>query len=204
MFEKKASTQYPINELLAQRWSGRAYDPDRKLSEQQLITLLEAARWAPSCFGDEPWRFVVCDRHTDKPAWDRVLECLTEKNQSWARQAPLFMLVCASSVFAQNDKPNRWGAYDTGAAAMSLSVQATEMGLMVHQMGGFDSDKITLAFAIPDRFIPIAVMAVGYQLPLEKIPDDMMQRELAARKRKPFGDSFFSGVWGKPLADREL
>jgi nitroreductase len=204
MFEKKASTQYPINELLAQRWSGRAYDPDKELSEQQIITLLEAARWAPSCFGDEPWRFVVCDRHSHEASWNSVLNCLTEKNQSWAKQAPVLILICASSVFAHNDKPNRWGAYDTGAAAMSLCVQATEMGLMVHQMGGFDADNIRVEFAIPDTFIPIAVMAVGYQLPLAKIPDDMKERELAERKRKPFGDNFFSGKWGKPLADREL
>jgi nitroreductase len=87
---------------------------------------------------------------------------------------------------------------------MSLCVQATEMGLMVHQMGGFDADNIRVEFAIPDTFIPIAVMAVGYQLPLEKIPDDIKERELAERKRKLFGDSFFSGEWGKPLSDRAL
>lgn len=200
MFEKQASTQYPINSLLARRWSGRAYDPAREVTHEQIITLLEAARWAPSCFGDEPWRLIVCKRATNESAWQAVLECLTEKNRAWAKHAPLLVVISANSLFASNDKPNKWGRYDTGAAAMSICVQATEMGLMVHQMGGFDADKTRTAFAIPEQFTPIAMMAVGYQLPEDRIPDDIKEREYAERKRRPLGENFFDGEWGKPVS----
>jgi nitroreductase len=204
MFEKKASTQYPINELLAQRWSGRAYDTQKEVSARQIIPLLEAGRWAPSCFGDEPWRFIICNRSTNQVAWSKALDCLTEKNRCWANAAPLLIVICASTVFAQNDKPNKWGVYDTGAAAMSICIQATEMGLMAHQMGGFDADKIRTVFTIPDKIIPIAVMTVGYQLAVDSIPDDMKEREFAARKRKALGDCFFEGEWGKPVECNEI
>ncbi|MEX2354140.1 MAG: nitroreductase family protein [Gammaproteobacteria bacterium] len=200
MFEKQARTQYPINSLLARRWSGRAYDPARELAHEQIMSLLEAARWAPSCFGDEPWRFIVCNRATAEPAWQNVLECLTEKNRAWAQNAPLLMVISANTLFRSNDKPNKWGRYDTGAAAMSICVQATDMGLMVHQMGGFDADKTRTVFAIPDQFTPVAMMAVGYQLPEDKIPEDMKEREYAERKRSPLADSFFDGEWGKPIS----
>src|SRR5690606_32607298 len=117
---------------------------------------------------------------------------------------PLLIVICASTVFAQNDKPNKWGAYDTGASAMSMCIQATEMGLMAHQMGGFDADRIRTVFAIPDKFNPIAVMTMGYQLSVDRIPDDMQEREFAARKRKVLGESCFEGEWGKPLTDKSL
>jgi nitroreductase len=181
---------------LARRWSGRAYDPDKPPSNEQLVTLLEAARWAPSCFGDEPWRFIVCDRKTDPSAWRKTFDCLTEKNQSWAGNAPVLIVITAGTQFERNGKPNRWGAYDTGAAAMSLCVQATEMGLMIHQMGGFDPDRTREAFSIPEQFVPMAMMAVGYQLPEEKIPEGMKEREYAKRNRKPLGECFFKGEWG--------
>ena len=197
MLEKKASTQYPINELLASRWSGRVYDSERTLSREQVIILLEAARWAPSCFGDEPWRFIICNKATDEVIWNKAIACLGEGNQAWAKDAPLLTIISANSLFAHNDKPNKWGEYDSGAAAMSLCIQATEMGLMVHQMGGFDPDKARSKFAIPDQFKPIAMMTVGYQMSLENIPEDMKERELGERNRKPLGECFFEGEWGK-------
>lgn len=199
MFDKKASTQFPINELLASRWSGRAYDPDRPLTSQQLITLMEAGRWAPSCFGDEPWRFIICDRASNNTAWEQAFDCLVEGNQAWARQAPVLVIITADTQFEHNGKPNKFGQYDTGAAAMSICLQATDMGLMAHQMGGFDPAKASETFAIPERYVPIAMMTLGYQLAKAHIPEDMKERELAERKRKPLGDCFFDGVWGRGI-----
>lgn len=199
MFEKKASTQYPINTLLASRWSGRAYDPDKFLSQEDIVTLVEAARWSPSCFGDEPWRMILCNKAVEKSDWQKAFECLMEGNQGWAKDAPLLIIISFDTQFGHNDNPNRWGSYDTGAAAMSLCVQATEMNLMTHQMGGFDPEKARSTFNIPDRFTPIAMMTVGYQLAKENLPEDMKERELSDRTRKPLGDCFFNGEWGKGI-----
>jgi nitroreductase len=149
MFDKKAQTQVPINDLLSRRWSGRAFDPARKLSGEQIVALLDAARWSPSCMGEQPWRWVVCNKDTSPEAWQNAFDCLFEGNQVWATHAPVLILAVACMRFSANDKPNRWGQYDTGAASMSLCVQATDMGLMVHQMGGFDPDRAKRLFAIP-------------------------------------------------------
>jgi len=199
MFEKKAETQVAIDDLLARRWSGRAFDPDRPLARDQITALLEAARWAPSCFGDEPWRFIVFDRETNRRAWQQAIDCLSDGNRAWAGDAPLLLLVVAGTRFNRRDGDNRWGQYDTGAAAMSLCVQATSMGLMVHQMGGFDRDAAVTTFAVPESFEAMAMMAVGYQLPLDAIPEDRKDRELAPRRRDPLGEHFYNGTWGEPL-----
>jgi len=157
MFEKPASTEVPIAAPLARRWSGRAFDPDRPVSHEVLLALCEAARWALSCYGDEPWRFVIWDRCGDPDHWARAFAALAEGNRAWARDAPILMLAAAATVFARDGRANRWGAYDTGAAGMSLCVQATESGLMVHQMGGFDPERLRLAFAPLACGVPRAV-----------------------------------------------
>ncbi|HKK15729.1 MAG TPA: nitroreductase family protein [Gammaproteobacteria bacterium] len=196
MFDKKAKTSIPINPLIASRWSGRAFDPDKSVAAEQLLRLVEAARWAPSCFGDEPWRFIICNKSTNPQAWQSALECLSEGNRAWAFNAPLLLLSVADSVLSRNNKPNRWAQYDTGAAAFSLCIQATEDGLMVHQMGGFDIDRARQEFSVPDAFTPMAMMAVGYQLPLERIEGELRDRELSERRRNPVGNNFFNGIWG--------
>lgn len=199
MFEKRAETRVPVQETLARRWSGRAFDPARPVGRKQLIALFEAARWAPSCFGDQPWRYVVCDRVEDEAAWARAWNCLAEGNQAWARNAAVLMLVAADTRFTHNGAPNRWGPYDAGAATMSLCVQATDMGLMVHQMGGFDADRARAAFNVPERFVPMAMVALGYQLAEKDIPQDLWEREYAPRQRRPLEQSFFAGDWDRAM-----
>src|SRR5690554_1449506 len=137
MIDKRAKTSVPINDLIARRWSGRAYNPDKAVTRTQIQILVEAARWAPSCYGDQPWRYIVCDKNSNEPAWKNAFSCLSAGNQGWAVNAPVLILAIADSILSKNGKPNRWGQYDTGAATMSLSIQATELGLMIHQMGGF-------------------------------------------------------------------
>lgn len=199
MFDKKADTQVPINDLIARRWSGRAYDPKRRVEQKDILALIEAARWAPSCFGDQPWRYIICDKNINRPAWDNAFSCLAEGNQSWARDAPVLILASADSILSRNGNPNRWGQYDTGAASMGLCIQATELGLMVHQMGGFNADKARELFSIPEQYTPMAMMAIGYQLPLNEITEEVKERELTGRSRKPLSEHFFNGSWGKPL-----
>lgn len=199
MFEKRASTAVPVEEIIARRWSGRSYDPARPVEREKLIALLEAARWAPSCFGDEPWRYLIWDRDADPDHWRRAFDCLTEGNRSWAGAAPILMLSVADSVFMKNAKANRWGQHDTGAASMSLALQATALGLMVHQMGGFDAERIRAEFGIPERYACMAAITVGYQLPESAIPDEQREREYAPRARRPLGQSFFRGTWENPF-----
>jgi nitroreductase len=109
-------------------------------------------------------------------------------------------VVAADTRFRHNDEPNRWAQYDSGAAAMSLCVQATTLGLMAHQMGGFDAARAAAVFAIPERCTPMAMFTVGWQLTLADIPQDMRERELAPRQRRPLGDLFFASTWGNRLA----
>ncbi len=201
MFNKEIETKVTIHELIASRWSGRAYDSSKMLSREQIISLVEAARWAPSCFGDQPWRFIIFDKATNKVGWDKALSCLVEGNRGWAKDAPLLLLACADSVLSQNGKPNRWGQYDTGAASLNLSLQAAALGLMVHQMGGFDAAKTEAEFSIPEQFAPMAMMAIGYQLAETAIPDDIKEREYNARARNTLDENFFEGDWGKPISE---
>jgi nitroreductase len=202
MFDKKAKTVVPVNDLIARRWSGRAYDASRAVPEKHILALFEAARWSPSCFGDQPWRYIICNKYNNQVAWEQAFSCLGEGNQSWARDAPVLILSIADSIMSKTGKPNRWGQYDTGAATMSLCIQATELGLMVHQMGGFDADKSREIFSIPEQYTPMAMMTVGYQLPTDKIDGEIKEREFADRARKPLSQNFFEGSWGNPYTEK--
>ena len=196
MANKTAKTQVPIYDLLAKRWSGRAYDKTKPVKREDLVVLLEAARWAPSCFGDEPWRYLVWDRHRDPAGWQQAFDCLVEGNQIWVITAPILMLSTAGSEFSRNGKPNRWGQHDTGAASENLCLQAAALGLMAHQMGGFDADKIRRAFSIPNQFTCMAMIAIGYPTDADVLNDKKLKaQELAPRTRSPLSERFFEGRW---------
>jgi nitroreductase len=196
---KPATTQQPIHDIIANRWSGRAYDASKPVSKEQIISLLEAARWAPSCFGDEPWRYVVCNKADNMQAWQAAFDCLVPGNQGWAVNAPVLLLICADTVFRANGKPNKWAPYDTGAATENLCLQAAASGLMTHQMGGFDADKARASFKVPERYQILPMVTVGYQAPADTLSDEVKERELAARNRQPLGELFFDGAWEKPI-----
>lgn len=197
--QKPAITQVTIDPLIAARWSPRAFDASKSVSHAQIIALLEAARWAPSCFGDQPWRFIVWDKYTDQAAWNQAFDCIVSSNQAWVKDAPVLILACADSLFNHNQSPNRWAQYDTGAAVENLCLQATSMGLVTHQMGGFNGDKTREVFAIPTQYTPMAMLAVGYMDDASNLPDELKARELAERKRRALGELFFKGVWNQPI-----
>jgi len=199
MIHKPAITQVAINDTIAKRWSGRAYNPEKMVSHDQLIALVEAARWAPSCFGDQPWRFIVCNKNTDAQSWQQGFSCLAESNQLWAKDAPLLLVVCADNLFSHNLQANRWAQYDTGAASENLCLQASSMGLMAHQMGGFNATDARIAFAIPDQFTLMAFISVGYPADAASLTPEILSRETAARKRKPLNDLIFASSWGQAL-----
>jgi len=200
MSKQRVNTQFTIHPILANRWSPRAFDSTKPVEHEKLLACLEAARWAPSCFGDEPWRFIVCDRAFDKGTWEQMLACLAPKNQEWAKNAPVLLLACSASTFRKNGNPNQWGQYDTGAASISLCLQAESLGLVTHQMGGFDADSARKTFSIPDAFMPMAAMALGYQADADILDEGFHNIEIAERSRQPLGACFFAGSWNKPVS----
>jgi len=197
MSDRIAQTSRPIHDLLARRWSTRAFDAARPVSREQLLSLLEAGRWAPSCNGDEPWRYLLWDRKRDAEGFQKAFDCLSDNNKKWVKNVPLLMLSCAGSNFAATGKPNRWTQHDTGAASVSMALQAQALGLAYHQMGGFDAEKARAAFGIPADYTPMAMIAVGYQASADVLDDETKAKELKARGRKPLAERFFEGGWGK-------
>jgi nitroreductase len=199
--EKPAETSYPINPLLRRRWSPRAFQEGRAVEREKIMTLLEAARWAPSCFNDEPRYFLVFDG-SDAGAFEKARGCLTPGN-AWALKAPVLLLSVARETFEQNGKPNRWAQHDTGLATENLLLEAVELGLGAHPMAGYDADRARSEFRIPDGFTPIAMIAIGYPYngKLEQLDEKLRGKEVAPRDRKPIDQFAFAGFWGKSLGN---
>jgi nitroreductase len=192
---KHAQTSFEVIPQIRNRWSPRAFLP-KPVPAATLRVLLEAARWAASCFNEQPWRFIVATK--EKPEdYAKLLGILVEKNQRWAGSAPVLMLSVASKSFAYNKKPNRHYLHDTGAAAAQMAVQAASMGLQLHQMAGFDAAKAREVFGIPEDFEPAAAMALGYPAPADAAPEEFRAGEAAARARRPVEEFVFGARWGE-------
>ena len=196
---KSAITQVPIDNTIANRWSARAFDAHQAVTPEQMTALLEAARWAPSCYGDQPWRFVVLNKNLHLQSWQKAYDCLSPGNQTWAINAPVLLIICADSLFHHNQQANRWAQYDTGAAAENMCLQATSLGLITHQMGGFNSDMARANFSIPEQYTLMAMMAVGYSAAIETLEGEALARETATRTRRQLKELFFSEQWGNPI-----
>jgi nitroreductase len=194
--EKPVTPVHPIHDLLRRRWSPRAF-AERPISADVLASLLEAARWSPSSNNEQPWAFVVATKD-DPAAFDRLLGTLVEKNQQWAKAAPVLMIAIARKAFARNGVPNKWHGYDTGQAVAHLTVEAMARDVFVHQMAGFDPDKARSALGIPAEYEPMAAIVLGYAGDPSTLPDDLRQRETAPTTRKPQAEFVFAGKWGQP------
>lgn len=194
--EKPANTQYPIHELLKRRWSPRAFAA-RTVELEKLLSLFEAARWAPSSNNEQPWRFIVATKE-EQTEYDRLFRCLVEGNQKWAYQAPVLILSVASMKFEKDGSANRHAFHDTGMAAENLVLQASALGLVAHQMAGFDLGQARAEFKIPPDCDPVAMIALGYPGDHTTLPDRLRDRELKSRERVAVAKFVFSGIWGKP------
>ncbi|MEH0156152.1 nitroreductase family protein [Limibacter armeniacum] len=189
MNEKELS----INSLIERRWSPRAFS-DRLIEPNKIHQLFKAASWAASSFNEQPWRFIYATK--DQPeGYKNLLDCLVEFNQQWATSAPLLILSVASKKFQHNDTVNRHAWHDVGQAAATMAIQATELGLYMHQMAGFDSEKAQKTLGIPDEFEPVAMIAVGYIGDPNSLPDGLREKETAPRSRKSLEDFTFQGKW---------
>ena len=195
VMEKPAETQYPIHDLLRRRWSPRAFS-DRRVDPAIMRSLLEAARWAPSSYNEQPWSFIVATKD-DPVEFGRLLSCLVEGNIQWAQHAPVLMVSVARLSFEDDGKPNRHAFHDVGLAVANLIVQATALGLVVHQMAGIFPDKIRELYGIPEGYEAVAGIALGYPGDPQSLPEGLRKRELAPRERKPLTEFVFSGSWGQ-------
>ncbi len=192
---EKPDGKYPIHDLLRNRWSPVAFS-ERLVSHEDLRALLEAARWAPSCYGDQPWVFIVATK--DQPdVFDRLLRCLMDANIAWAQYAPVLMMTVARRHFTHNGQPNRYAWHDIGLAVGGMLVQATHLGLSVHQMAGFDPIKARETFAIPEDHEPVSVIAIGYHGDVGNLSEALQARETTPRSRHPLGKFVFSDTWGQ-------
>lgn len=185
-----AILDHPVHSLIEQRWSPYAF-ADKPVDAADLHSLLEAAHWAPSSFNEQPWRFIVATKD-DPEQFQRMLDCLVPANQEWAGKVPVLMLSVASLNFAKNGKPNRHALHDVGLASATLALQATNIGLAVHFMSGFDGTKARATFAIPDDFEPTAAIAIGHHL------NGPAGNDLPLRKRRPVEAFTYAGAWESP------
>lgn len=198
--EKPAENRYPISGLMKRRWSPRAIDPARPVEREKLLSLLEAARWAPSAYNEQPWRYLVFDGSNPK-ALDQARSCLVPGN-AWAKAAPLLFLSVAKETFTHDGSPNRHAFHDVGLASENLVLQAVELGLVAHQMAGFDPAKARELFKIPSGFVPVAMIAVGYSGDANRLEPKYQEMERAPRVRRAVGDLAFEGSWGAGIQEK--
>jgi nitroreductase len=193
---KVAATDHPIHELIVERWSPYAFS-DRGVSDSDLRSLFEAARWAPSSYNEQPWRYIVATKE-DPAEFERLLSCLVEGNQAWAKAAPVLALGCTNLHFALNNQPNAAAVHDLGLASAMLTIEATSRGLFVHQMIGILPDKAREVYEIPDSIQPLTGLAIGYAADPATAPEKFGKRDLTPRKRKPLSEIVYGGLWGTP------
>src|SRR6185295_18770094 len=184
---------HPILDLLARRWSPRAFS-DRAVDRATLASLLEAARWAPSSGNGQPWSFLVAT--TENPAEHARMASVLVPGNAWAHKAPVLMLSVAA-LFRGGDKPNRHAYHDVGLATENLVVQAHSMGLVIHMMAGFNVDKAREIFEIPAGYDPLTIIAIGYPGHPDSLSEELRAKDLAPRQRKPIGEFVFSGKFGQ-------
>jgi nitroreductase len=193
-----AVTDHPVHELIARRWSPYAF-ANRPVSEADLCSLFEAARWAPSSYNEQPWSYLVATR--DNPEeFTRLLSCLVEGNQAWAKAAPVLALGCTSLKFTHNGKPNAAAVHDLGLSSAFLVLEATARGIAVHQMIGILPDRARELYQVPEGVQPLTGLAIGYAGDPASLPEKLRDRDAARRPRKPLAAFVFTGRWGTTSA----
>ena len=190
--QKRAVASHPIHALLAERWSPYSF-ADRPVSDDDLQSLFEAARWTASSYNEQPWSYIVATK-AQPEAFAKLLACLVEGNRGWAATVPVLVLGCMSLTFARNKQPNPAAPHDLGGASASLTLEATARGLSVHQMIGILPDVARSQYGIPDGVQALTALAIGYAA--DPIPEALRERDAAPRSRKSLTEFVFGDVWG--------
>ena len=183
-----------VHELIQNRTSIRAFSV-AEITETELITLLEAARWAPSSMNAQPWRFIIARKGSE--AYDRMTDCLFPANRAWAQSAPLLLLTLAETGLSGNNNAYSW--HDVGLAIGNMSLQATSLGIYLHQMGGFSREQCACVFNVPSGVEPVSIIAIGRKGDDSFLPENLRMRELQPRARKPLTEIAFENEYGHAL-----
>ncbi|WP_423494366.1 nitroreductase family protein [Microbacterium esteraromaticum] len=186
VLDRAAQTDHPVLDVLAGRWSPRAYEAEAPIDEAKLASALEAARWSPSASNSQPWRFIVARRGS--AAHHGIHSALVGFNQTWAGDAAV-LIVAVAEVAGADGAPISHAVYDLGQAVAHLSVQAHHDGLHVHQMSGFDAAQVSETFGLDERFAPMTVLALGEIGDAARLPELLQERETAPRVRRPLADT---------------
>lgn len=187
------TTAKTVKDTILKRKSPLAFS-DKAVSQEDMDTLLDAARWAASAYNEQPWRFIYAKKQEDPDGFKALHDILLPGNQPWAEKASVLMLVIAKNTFSANGKPNAHAFYDAGQAVGTLAIQATSMGISLHQMGGFSSEKAIEHLNLNEDYSPVAAVAIGYQGDPEQLPENLKKRELSPRKRKSLSEIAFKSA----------
>jgi nitroreductase len=180
---------FPINPLLLNRWSPRSMTGE-EMDDDTIMSLFEAARWAPSSYNNQPWRFIYAKRNT--PNWNRLFDLVAEPNKVWAKNAAVIVVVVSNKHFDINGKYSITHQYDAGAAWENLALEASTRGLVAHGMQGFDYERARADLGIPDSFDVMAMIAIGKRGPKENLPKNLQEKE-APNGRKPLREIVMEG-----------
>jgi len=187
--------QYPVLEVIRDRWSPAIYSP-RTVEPEKLLSILEAARWAPSSYNAQPWSFLVA-RKEEPEEFARMLSCLVPGNVVWAQHVPVLMISVAKLNFEHNENANRHAFHDTGIATGFLMLQAASLGILAHGMAGFDAAKARELYGIPESHEAVAAIGMGYAGDEQGAPEELLKRN-KRRPRRTLKQFVFGGRWGQP------
>ncbi|MGM7678635.1 nitroreductase family protein [Microbacterium sp. A94] len=191
LLDRTAETSVPVLDVLAQRWSPRAFEMATPIDENKLVAALEAARWSPSASNTQPWRFIVARRGTDLHV--KIDEALMGFNREWAGTAQVLIVALSEDADAEGN-PRPWAQYDLGQAVAHLSVQAHADGLYVHQMGGVDRESLRALPGVEDRFTPTSVIALGALGDPSTLSEKLQQRESTPRVRRSLAETVIASA----------
>ncbi|HLN35625.1 MAG TPA: nitroreductase family protein [Nitrososphaeraceae archaeon] len=186
---KKRNLRYNINPIFVNRWSPRSMTGE-EISHDDLMGLFEAARWAPSSYNNQPWRFIYAKRNTEN--WDRIYSLMVGGNKNWAKNASVLVVVVSRKDFEYNEKPARTYQFDAGSAWENLALEATSRGLATHAMQGFDYDKAKVDLEVPENFDVMAMIAIGKRGQKESLPSNLQKNEYPT-DRKPLEEIVMEG-----------
>lgn len=193
--EKTRRPAYDIDSSILNRWSPRSFTGEA-ISDGSLYAIFEAARWAPSSYNNQPWRFIYAKKGSKY--WDLLFDLLVDFNKQWCTKASVLVVVLSLKVFESNGKPSPTHQFDTGAACENLAIQATSQGLATHPMQGFDYDKARRDLVVPDEYEVVAMIAIGKKGPRENLSDELQKREVPS-DRKPLPEIVMEGKFGNRI-----
>jgi nitroreductase len=185
---KMAKTDYPISEIIAKRWSARAFST-RPVEFSKLLSILEAARWAPSSRNEQPWRYIVFT--SDNPEMLKRAQSVLKEINDYAKRAPILICAITKKTYSENGGLNRLSFHDLGAANENMFLEAFNQGLIMHEMGGFDVQRARQTFGIPDDYDVGIMIAIGYQDTYHVLPDRLKYKAFSPRERKPLSEIAF-------------